>query len=282
MKTDITFIQLTDDKKLLLTKGEGWRDSYLESIIVPFLNGEVPPNTEQINSSRNARIWKATAEESLLFVKHFSFRGIRDRLFLRRSRSRRAMEGGIILSERGFYTPVVIAQGDLIKGLRILDNFLITQWIAGFNIYTYIKTFFKPPFVGEALQKKRNFITTIGRLIGQLHKKGIFHGDLRPGNILIRHSDGEPGFYFVDNERNRFFNRGIPERLREKNLVQINMILLPQITFTDRIRFFKAYLKENPELEPVARNWVRKVFLKTKKRLQKRVPMIWETKENSK
>ncbi len=123
--------------------------------------------------------------------------------------------------------------------------------------------------------KKRTFIQTIGQLIGRLHKQGIFHGDMRPGNILVKRSPKELLSYFIDNERNRYFPKGIPQRLREKNLIQINMTVLPAITFPDRLRFFKAYLNENPELKPYAKDLTRKIFLRTRERLQKRIPGIW-------
>jgi hypothetical protein len=42
--------------------------------------------------------------------------------------------------------------------------------------------------------------------------------------------------------------REIPERKRLKNLVQLNMVRLPQITKTDRLRFINAYLSENAAL----------------------------------
>lgn len=274
-------IKLSDGKKLLLTKGLGWKDSYFEEIILPFLNGKTPPNIERVKSSHNARVWNTCGEGTSIFIKFFNYRGVRDKLFFRKSRARRAMEGDMILLQKGFLTPTLIAQGDLIKGFRVLENFLITQWIEGsFNTYAYLKTFFKLPLFGDSLQKKRNFIKVAGHLIGRMHKNNIFHGDLRPGNILIKVSGNDHLFYFIDNERTKYFPQGIPSRLREKNLVQINMILMPHITFSDRMRFFKTYLIENPELESIAKHLIRRICVKTKKRLSKKISGIWE-KENA-
>ena len=273
-------IKLSDGKKLLLTKGHGWKDSYFEEIILPFLNGKTPPNIERVKSSLNARVWNACGEGTSIFMKFFNYRGVRDKFVFRKSRARRAMEGGMILLQKGFLVPTLIAQGDLIKGFRVLENFLITQWIEGsFNTYTYLKTFFKLPLFGEALQKKRNFIKAAGQLIGSMHKNGIFHGDLRPGNILIKVSDNDHLFYFIDNERTKYFPKGIPFRLREKNLVQINMILMTQITLSDRMRFFKAYLIENPGLESIEKRLIRRISLKTEKRLTKKISGIREKED---
>lgn len=280
LKENTTRIQLSDGKKLLLTKGQGWKDSYFEEIILPFLNGETPLNTERVKSSHNARVWNIYREGTSIFIKFFSYRGVKDKLFFRKSRARRAMEGDKILLQKGFLVPTLIAQGDLIKGLKVLESFLITQRIEGsFNIYAYLKTFFNLPLFGESLRKKHNFIKAGGQLIGRMHKNGIFHGDLRPGNILIKVSDDEYFFYFIDNERTKYFPKGIPSRLREKNLIQINMILMPHITLSDRMRFFKAYLIENPELESIAKRLIRRISLKTKKRLTKKISGIREKKD---
>jgi len=46
----------------------------------------------------------------------------------------------------------------------------------------------------------------------------------------------------------------------------LNMVLLPQITRTDRLRFLEAYLKENPELIPDRKKMIRRIAVITKKR----------------
>ncbi|MFZ5998713.1 MAG: lipopolysaccharide kinase InaA family protein [Nitrospirota bacterium] len=270
-------IPLSSGRRLLLRKGHDWRDSYLQSIVLPLLKGIVPPGVEQIASSKNAQAWKVRVEEGSFFVKFFKPRGIKDTLAFRSTRSRRAMQGDHLLSEHGFLTPTIIVQGDIVKRLRVFDNFIISQWIDdACTTYTYMRTFFVPPLSGEQLLKKRSIIAAAGKLIGRLHQRGIFHGDLRPGNVLIRESDKGMLFFLIDNERTKYFPSGIPFRLRIKNLVQICMIVMPQVTFTDRLRFFKAYMEENPELKPIAKRLIRKVFLKAKQRLAEKLPGIWE------
>lgn len=277
MEKSIYSFPLPTGKKLLLEKISDWNDSYLENIIIPLLQNTIPPNVEQVLSSQSVRVWKASIDKKSIFIKYFYPRGMRDKLMLRKSRAQRAKEGNMMLLQKGFLAPMVIAKGDVVKGYTFVESFLVTAEVQeSLDIYTYGETSFRPPLSDNKLQEKWTFIKTIGQLIGRLHKQGIFHGDLRPGNILIKVSDNDHLFYFIDNERNRYFPKGIPHRLREKNLVQINMIVTPLITFTDRLRFFRAYLNENPELEPYAKDWIRTVFLKTKKRLSKKVSGIWE------
>lgn len=270
------YFPLPKDKKLFLIKGNAWKESYFEKIIQPLLKDETPLNAQQIDSSQNSKCWKVYMEDSSLFIKIFSFRSLFDRLpFFKKSRSNRAWQGGMLLLKNGFSTPDLIAQGDILKRFWIEKTFLITQALnRSLNIYDYINILCTGRSF-ETIQRKREFIITLGRLIGRLHKAGIFHGDLRPGNILINRLDNRIFSHFIDNERNKYFSKGIPEQLREKNLVQINMIVTPLITFTDRLRFFKAYLNENPELKPYEKDLTRKIFLKTRERLQKLIPEIW-------
>ena len=267
---------LSNGKNLFLKKGLGWKEPYFKKIIQPLLNNKIPLNAQQVNSSKNSNCWNIYIEGSLIFIKIFNFRGILDRLhFLKKSRSQKSWEGSMLLLKNGFATPDLIAQGDIVKGFWVGKTFLITKGInESFNVYDYINTFFKGQS-GETIQKKYGFVMAMGRVIGRLHKTGILHGDLRPGNILITHFDREPVFHFIDNERNKYYPKGIPQELREKNLIQINMIVSPLITFTDRLRFFKAYLNENPELKPHAKDLISKIFLRTRKRLQKKIPEIW-------
>ncbi len=119
---------------------------------------------------------------------------------------------------------------------------MITEGIAGLGLAKYIYTHWQRPLPKAELRLKRSIIDALAREIGQLHKTGIVHGDLRLNNILLEISDGKPVFYLIDNERNRKY-RKIPRRLVKKNLVQVNMVLPEVVTNTDRLRFFKAYNK---------------------------------------
>jgi len=47
----------------------------------------------------------------------------------------------------------------------------------------------------------------------------------------------------------------------------VNMNRSPVITLTDRLRFFYAYLDENPDLVSFKKDWIKKVLRKTHIRL---------------
>ena len=245
-------------------------------------SGHSPENCIELKSSLTSRVWKFKTNKRWYVIKMYLKRGALDSLkaFFVGSRARRACLNGEELIERGFNTPPMLALGEKTVAGFVTENFLITEYLPdSMGIYSLINSQFSLPLKHEDIQLKRSALRNFGRYIGALHAKGFVHGDLRLDNIIVTELNSDKvKFHLIDNERNKFFHGDIPERLRLKNLVQVNMIVLPQITFTDRLRFFKAYLEKNPELKSVSRYWIRRVFLKTKKRLQKKIPDIWQEK----
>jgi tRNA A-37 threonylcarbamoyl transferase component Bud32 len=166
-------------------------------------------------------------------------------------------------------TPVAVVEG-VEKTLFFKGrDFLITQAVPGERTYQYFAVHFRTPLSYETVADKRALIDAAGREIGRLHRAGIFHGDLRVGNIIIDGRSSTARFFFIDNERTQFY-REIPEKKRLKNLVQLNMVLLPQITRTDRLRFLRGYLSVNPELVSRRKETVRKVRVLTEKRVREK------------
>ena len=211
------------------------------------------------------------------YYKEFHNRGIKDLLknLVGLTRSKRAFTAGHQLLKFGFPTPEPVLHGVVRIFFFIRKNFMITRAVSGDRTYEYFKHRYNLPLPPELLEEKRALIYKAGHEIGRLHRAGIFHGDLRVGNLIIEGYGPASKIYFVDNERTmRYGILSADKRL--KNLVQLNMVGLPHISNTDRLRFMNAYLKENPELEPTAGEMIRKIIGKTKKRLQKKYPSVLE------
>jgi hypothetical protein len=104
-----------------------------------------------------------------------------------------------------------------------------------------------------------------------MHAAGIFHGDLRLGNILARKEKSGWHFFLIDNERTRKFRR-LPSHLRLKNLVQANILISDCVTKTDRMRFFKSYLQKNVNIQNGHRKLAKIVDAKTSDRLRTKLP----------
>lgn len=149
------------------------------------------------------------------------------------------MNAAIMLKQHNLDTPEVIAMGQKKIAGICLKTFILTRSVEpAKSLHEFI-----PIIAGAPAKRRHKFLTELGETIGRMHAAGIFHGDLRSGNILVK-AEGETNwiFYLLDNERTKKFN-ALPHRLRLKNLVQIGMLTSKLINRTDRLRFYKSYLK---------------------------------------
>ena len=232
----------TDHMKFDISGPE--RDQYAEAVRV-LLDGELPSGWQWVNSSANSIVARRLKPKPVYYKEFLSrspFEGIKN--LFRGSRCQRAIVKGKMLRQRGFHSPVVYCWGK--KGNR---HFMISEGVDALGLGDYIRKHWQRPLSGAEISAKRRFIKKFGKIIGELHKNGICHGDLRVNNILVKKSQDDLIFYFVDNERNGLFTK-IPSRLIRKNLVQINMFQSPHITRQDRQRFFQAYCEAYGGLDP--------------------------------
>jgi tRNA A-37 threonylcarbamoyl transferase component Bud32 len=220
------------------------REQYAEAVRV-LLDGELPPGWQWVTSSANSIVARRLQPKPVYYKEFLSrspFEGIKN--FFRGSRCQRAISKGNILRQRGFHSPIVSCWGR--KGNR---HFMISEGVDALGLGDYIIKHWQRPLLGGEISAKRRFIKKFGTIIGNLHKTGICHGDLRVNNILVQESTGDVIFYFVDNERNTLLQK-IPKRLIRKNLVQLNMMQSPHISRQDRLRFFQAYCETYGGLSP--------------------------------
>jgi len=190
---------------------------------------------------------------SIILKKYFT-RNISDffKSLILPSRAERAFKAGQMLIDNGFLTPHMVAYN---------KKLLMTQEVQNSTLlYKLLGTL--PP------QQKQKMIEQFGQTVGQMHNKGIFHGDLRLGNILVKENNENFEFYFLDNERTKKFN-SIPWKLRVKNLVQTNMDR-DNTDENDRKLFFDAYIaQQSGSID--AKKLAEEVISKTAKRLDKKL-----------
>ncbi|MDD5327812.1 MAG: lipopolysaccharide kinase InaA family protein [Phycisphaerae bacterium] len=218
-----------------------------------------------IPASKFARVYKFAVRfdnaDREVYFKQYLCRSIWDFIkdFLRPNRAERTFKAAEMLAENGFDAPVIIAMAksnttNLMVTLEVENAKQIYQLISEGQLKT---------------ADKRELIRAFGRTVGRMHARGIFHGDLRLGNILARRDKDRWRFFFLDNERTRKFYR-LPARLRRKNLVQVNMIPPAVISNTDRVRFFREYWAQNKIAETKKTALIKKVLKKTRRRLDEK------------
>ena len=257
--------------RLQLQFHTAYQCSDLQERILEIFSGDIK-DVEPVQSSAYARVLAFDAPcrggRRSFFYKEFFFRNFRDRLsvLFRASRAKRAWTGACILMDHGLHTAMPVCLGEQrVLGI-VKRNFLVTESVPdALEIEKYIKRHFHRSDVPEKVFKKREFISLFGKTIGRMHRSGIFQGDLRERNVLVQEGN-PPRIYLIDNERTRRYAR-LPDRKRLKNLVQVNMNRSPVITLTDRLRFFLAYLEENPGMKDMRRTWMKRILSKTQARL---------------
>ncbi len=178
------------------------------------------------------------------FIKLFHRHGIGDAFkdLFRISKPKRFWDQGLALSAAGFLVPTVVAVGEVRHFKVFRTGFVLTSRIPGQPL---------PVFLGKRegcrkqrgdLKLKRDGLARLADLVRQFHRLGFVHGDLIANNLLVALIEGQPQFYFMDNDRTRRFPRWWPAAGWKRNLVQLNRMPLPGVTLQDRMRFFCRYL----------------------------------------
>jgi tRNA A-37 threonylcarbamoyl transferase component Bud32 len=226
-------------------------------------------------SSDSSRVYKFSAGfdgmERWIYFKRYLQRSALDFIkhLVRPSRAKRSFKATLMLEKNGFEAPVVVAMGECKFSFFEREDFLATIEVEDAKqIYQFMPESAED-LTKEQLRDKRELIRAFGQTVGRMHARGIFHGDLKVVNVLARQEKKGWVFSFIDNERTKKFYR-LPAWLRLKNLVQLNMYRTDALTDTDRMRFFKSYLQENPLVARKRNKWVKKIITKTNRRLEKR------------
>jgi hypothetical protein len=89
----------------------------------------------------------------------------------------------------------------------------------------------------ERLRLGRSIIRQLAELFYRLHAAGIYHGDLKGGNILIEDWKNEARrFYLIDLDRVQA-RRSVPQAKRLKNLLQVKVSWRRR----ERVYFYRRY-----------------------------------------
>ena len=207
---------------------------------------------------------KSTKAYVKQFLRYLSCRYVK--YFVLTSRAKKAFIASLMLEKNGVMTPDTLALMEKKHGPFCTDSILITSDVPdsmqlGEKLNNLSSDYFTNTF-----KKKRMMIKEFGKVVGEMHKKGIMHGDLRLRNVLVQEKAGEFLFWFIDNERTKRINR-FSSRHARKNLVQISVRV--EIGNTDRMRFLQAYAHQlgmsRKETKAMARKVLNRIWWRKKK-----------------
>ena len=216
------------------------------------------PAAERVPTARGTSVFRLRGESKDLFVKFFLYNHWRHLLkapFLK-TKARLAWENAQMLLQAGFQTPSVVIIGEKRVFGFVQKAFFVTEAVEAVSLKAFLKNAFEESLSGSGISRGL-FFTRLGRLIGSLHAKGIYHGDLHPGNLWLLGPPVEADFnlYFLDNEGVRRF-QSLPESRRLHDLRDLNDLRFASVKTKDRAYFFKAYLEENPRLFPTRKSFI--------------------------
>ncbi len=187
-----------------------------------------------------------------LWIKQFRYPGWCDRMkeSLRLSRGLRAWIAGNGLRARGVPSIKPLALVEEKGRLGKKASFFIMEAVeAGLEMDRYLSQGF------ETLNQKRSFSRTFAGWLSSFHRMDLYHRDMKTCNILVREKGDTWEFYLLDLE-DVLLNHRPDERDLLRNLVQLNTSTPKVMSRTDRLRFFREYLR----LHPILRN--RRAFLR--------------------
>ena len=189
---------------------------------------------------------------------------------LRGSRAARAARGAEQLREIGLGHPESLAVAERRRLGLVSESFLVTRFVTGA----------KPlpaaiPALRAAPARRRALAYALGDLIGTLHARGLDHSDLKHSNLLVTPHDS---WVLLDLDSLASSRKPIWRR-RVRALGQLEAYatdLYPWLPRTDRLRFLRAYLRQNPELSSRRRELVDAVSTWVGRRLE-----AWAKKDRS-
>lgn len=113
-------------------------------------------------------------------------------------------------------------------------------------------------------KRKRSFIKHFAQWLSHLHQRNLYHQDMKTCNILVLENEGTWDFYLLDLEDIRLDER-VDERHLFKSLLQLNTSIPKTMTRTDRLRFLKEYLHQQPLIRDV-KNFIARLMKNSRER----------------
>ncbi len=96
-------------------------------------------------------------------------------------------------------------------------------------------------FLNTRSEDRARLLRASAAWVGNLHARGIYHGDLKGVNILVQANRGAFSFHLIDTDHCRFFDEPVDTRRRIKNLAQLAASIPISVTKCDRLRWFRDY-----------------------------------------
>jgi len=161
------------------------------------------------------------------------------------------------VARRGIPTVTPVAWAERVRRGLVRDNYLVTEAIhPACSVQRYVAEQL-PRLPSDVRQTmRRRLLDGLARFVAAIHRAGIVHNDFHVANVLVRLDDGRPDgqqdglprLYLIDVPGVRFSGPLMWSASRE-SLIMFSAGWWERTSPSERLRFWRTYLRERPELE---------------------------------
>lgn len=214
----------------------------------PAVRGGVLPDPAAVVASGalvHANLYRAAARVEVaglgaVLLKVHRPRGAADRLraIVRASRARAEWRAARYLEGAGIPTPEALVCAERRRGLALEQAASATRFLPD-------RATFEPALASRPPAPGRALLVRLARWIRALHDRGISHGDLHGGNVLVGPGPGDRAELHIVDLHTARFGRPVPRRRRERQLARWLHSLLGIAGPGGRLRSLLAYVGED-------------------------------------
>ena len=201
---------------------------------------------------------EVSGQRRFLYVKRYNAFSARAKLMsiFNHSGAVRSLQGAAILKRAGISTARPVAAMESRQCGIVMKSFYVSEEIiGGMTADRYWRSIEKNSNRGGW---RRRFLERLASIFQTLHRRGVYHNDLKDANILVVADEEKMSFYLLDLEGVRLY-ANLNHSRRIKNLVQLNRTLGRFIRRTDKLYFLKVYLGSAFRNRLEKRRWVTEV-----------------------
>lgn len=195
-------------------------DSRVADLVSLLEKGEIPPGAKCIYRGRNT-LYKIRHKGLEINIKSFKIPTFPNKYIytnVRKSKARRSYELASLLASHGIPTPAPVAMVECKSGLRLTRSYYLSiQSDYPGNLRNW---------QDWTVDKRDKVLEAYARFMLQLHRAGILHHDLSPGNVLWRENPetAEIEFQLVDLNRMTVYDRPLTLEQAFTNFRNINLL----------------------------------------------------------
>ncbi len=171
----------------------------------------------------------------------------------------------LLLISKGIPSPRPLALLEKRSYGILQRSYLITEFLPHARSLT---DYLRDPVI-DKMQRDKVLFDLIHQ-VRALHQNGIYHADLKGGNILVVKEDDDPIIYFIDLEASHL-RRRLGSTKKIKDLTRLNRALMGLIQEKERFLWIRRYLEGQREFLGLEVRLIKEIEMESKTRLIKRI-----------